>query len=99
MWESRIFSYFTLAWILLLHFLLPVTGLFQYTAAELLWLRCFLSVPPPGALHFHPDITLLPAADTSIVGLAGFSTSTNLLSGSPLVTLPEMPAGLLTTVC
>lgn len=62
-----------------------MAGLFQYMTAELLWLRCLLSVLPPAALHFHPD-----AAITSIVGLAEISTNLHpsRLSGPPLIAVP-----------
>lgn len=38
----------------------PVTGLLQYSAAELLRLHLHLSAPRPAVLHLHPDIAFPP---------------------------------------
>lgn len=44
----------TIIWSLLSLVHQPVTGLLQYTAAELLLLHLHLSAPPPAGLHLHP---------------------------------------------
>ncbi|KAL0173894.1 hypothetical protein M9458_029862, partial [Cirrhinus mrigala] len=60
MWASRIYLWTAIAWTLLSLFHRPVTGLLQYSATELLWLRGHLSVAPLAVLLLHPDIALLP---------------------------------------
>jgi len=60
MWARKIYIWSALAWSLLLLVHQPLSGLLQYTAAELLWLCCHLSWPPSTELHLHPDVALQP---------------------------------------
>nr|XP_033501216.1 nuclear GTPase SLIP-GC-like [Epinephelus lanceolatus] len=60
MWVSGVYVSAILVWTVLLLLHLPVEGLLQYSAAELLRLRSQQSGSPPAALHLHPDIVLLP---------------------------------------
>ncbi|XP_023268185.1 LOW QUALITY PROTEIN: uncharacterized protein LOC111659449 [Seriola lalandi dorsalis] len=47
-------------WLFLLPVHLPVLVMLQYSATDLLRLRCHLPRPAPEALHLHPDITFQP---------------------------------------
>lgn len=60
MWASKFFIWSALLWTLMSSFLLPVAGLYQYTAAELLWIRWRRPQASPLVLHQHPDIALPP---------------------------------------
>lgn len=59
MWISNFYIWFAFAWTLLPLFTQPVSGLLQYTAAELVWVRGHLSDPPLVTLRFHLDVVLL----------------------------------------
>lgn len=51
---------FASTWIFLLPVHLPVTGMLQYSAADLLRLHYLRPGPAPETLHLHPDIALKP---------------------------------------
>ncbi|XP_014864104.1 PREDICTED: uncharacterized protein LOC106930827 [Poecilia mexicana] len=55
---SRIYNWAVLLWTLLALFQQPVTGLIQYSAAELLRLRSHLPAPPPASLLILDAIPL-----------------------------------------
>lgn len=60
MWISLLCFGSALFWTLLSVCHHPVAGLYQYTAAELLWIRRRLPQPSPPVLLQHPDIALPP---------------------------------------
>ncbi|XP_029923297.1 uncharacterized protein LOC115370421 [Myripristis murdjan] len=60
MWAGRIYILLVCAWLFLLPVHLPVTGLLQYSATDLLRLRYHLPGPAPEVLHLHPDIAFQP---------------------------------------
>ena len=60
MWAARTYILLVCVWIFLMPAHLPVTGLFRYSAIDLLRLRCRLPGPPLEAFHLPPDIAFQP---------------------------------------
>ncbi|KAJ8255099.1 hypothetical protein GJAV_G00200900 [Gymnothorax javanicus] len=56
MMAVRFFLWTVLTWSLQLLILQPVSGLIQYSSAELFQLRFYLTEPPPALLHLYTDI-------------------------------------------
>uniref|UniRef100_A0A1A8S1F5 Endonuclease/exonuclease/phosphatase domain-containing protein n=1 Tax=Nothobranchius rachovii TaxID=451742 RepID=A0A1A8S1F5_9TELE len=93
MWATKIVALHIFLFILHPDCLRPVSGLYQYVAAEILRLRSSHAGPPPPGLLLHPDIVLPPRRGYTYRGTRRPPRSVNQSALAYPTRMANAPAG------